>query len=647
MSVFVTVSAQTTPPSSVTIENWFIYYVMNSAQYGIQSDTESMEVAIDGNDVYFNFPNPLNGAAWIKGTIADNTVTFQTGQSMGKATHGGETVYMCGVDGGGNLCDVLFDYDEEKKEFTLHEGIHILVNASATQTDPWAYFSVATVSKETIDPDNGNDIGEDGRVVVPQDATTKDYMLTGQNVNPNNEEQYENLNETVKVAFKGTSVYIQGLCAYDPSAWIKGTVNGNTATFAKRQYVTSYGGKKLYMIGYDGSECDIVFNYSASTGTLQTDLYIFCITGDNDAYQLLTDVALTLKNGDVPEPDPVKPDVVTPPEGLQTTEYLFTATSITKDYDGSWLQEPVKYNVRMGFSGRDVYVQGLCKSLPMAWIKGTRDTSDGELTFASGQYYGELKTPVGIGYDFYFAAANYPTTNPVWLDEGTFAYNASTGVYSSRVLLTLNSSATVINPYEFYAGAKLTKIPDVAATPATPQITNYQAYMVNPQDPNDGYGLVVMEIPVESVTGDPLLTEKLGYRIYFEQHGTQAVYTFKNDRYKDVKDDMTVVPYTYIDYDFYYGGSAFYFYDDLKFAEKIGVQSVYTGGGETHESEIFWYETNIDPAGVDAARMQGLPVGESYTDLQGRSVSSNAKGLLLKTTRMSNGTTKTVKLLRK
>ena len=505
---------------------------------------------------------------------------------------------------------------------------------------------MANVSKEEAAPGD-DDTDENGRVVVPQDATIKDYILTCRNVNPNNEEQYVDEREVVKVAFKGTSIYIQGLCGIDPQAWIKGTVSGSTATFAKRQYVADYVGKKIYMIGYNGAECDMVFNYSTATGALQTDLYLFSISADNDAYQMLTNVALTVKDGDGPDPEPVKPDVVTPPEGLQTSEYLFSATLVTKDYDGSWLQEPLKQNVRLGFNGIKVYLQGLCKQLPYAWIEGIRDASDGEITFASGQYYGEMKTPYGMGYDFYFAAANYPTSNPTWLNEATFTYNTTTGEYASRNLLTLNSSATQINPYEFYAGAKLTKIADVAATPATPSVTDYTPYMVNPNDPTDGYGLLQLNIPVESDAHAPLLTDKLYYQLYIEQNGVQSLYTFRNTLYRDVKEDMTQVPYNYADYDFYLGGTAVYFYDDLKDVKKFGVQSIYTGGNEQHESPISWFDVDADVDGIDAApARQAQPVSESYTDLQGRPVTANGKGLLLKSVRMSDGTVKTVKVIR-
>jgi hypothetical protein len=113
---------------------------------------------------------------------------------------------------------------------------------------------------------------------------------------------------------------------------------------------------------------------------------------------------------------------------------------------------------------------------------------------------------------------------------------------------------------------------------------------------------------------------------------------------------MTLIPY-------YFGGgrdifmaaSAVFFYDDVKDAEKVGVQSVYTGGNETHESEITWCDINTyRAAGIDATKSsKAQPVSESFTDLQGRPIGAATKGLLLKTVRLSDGTLKTVKVVRK
>ena len=633
-TVFTTIYAQTPPPGGATIESWFINYTMTSESNGTVSDTESIEVAIDGQDIYFKFPEPLTGGSWIKGTINGNTATFANGQQMGTSGYYG-TFYLCGLSESG-LCDVVFNYDKEKDIFSLGD-MYLLINSSATKNEAWAYFSVATISKdkqESTDPDTD----ENGRVVVPSDATVKSYLLTGQNVNPNDETQYEDLNETVKVAFKGSNVYIQGLCAYDQTAWIKGTISGSTATFAKRQYMTTYGGKKLYMIGYNGSESDIIFSYNSSTGALATDMYIIYVTADNSAYQLLKNISLSVKNGSTP--DEPEPSLITPPAGLTTTEYTFTALKYTKDpMTGDWVNENLSYNVRLGFSGNDVYLQGLCYELPGAWIKGKRDASDGELTFPSGQYYGK----VFMGY--YFAAANYPTSNPTLRSEALFTYDAQTGNYSTNDLLTLNSSATVMNPYEFYIMGKLTKLADKAATPANPSVKGFVPY--GKQQDGD-YGRILLDIPTVSTTGEGLLTSKLGYQFTLEKNGTQSAYTFEKSRYKNIPADMTIVPYTYADgWDFYLGGTCVYFYDDFKDVTKIGIQSVYTGGGIENKSEMVWFDVqSFVKDGIETIS-DSQPVSETYTDLQGRAVPADTKGLVLKTTRMSDGTVKTVKIIRK
>ncbi|MBR1620783.1 MAG: hypothetical protein IJ669_01515, partial [Prevotella sp.] len=74
-------------------------------------------------------------------------------------------------------------------------------------------------------------------VVLPETATVEDYTLTGKNYfNPEDENGYEDLNETIKIGFDGNDVYIQGLCGYLPEAWIKGVRNGSEVTFESGQF---------------------------------------------------------------------------------------------------------------------------------------------------------------------------------------------------------------------------------------------------------------------------------------------------------------------------------------------------------------------------------------------------------------------------
>lgn len=457
----------------------------------------------------------------------------------------------------------------------------------------------------------------------------------------------ESDSDPINVAIDGNDVYFQLPTPFGFKAWVVGTISGTTATFAKGQLMGKYGDSNVYLAGSAGKDVtDVTFYYDSQSKAFSANCYVLYNTSATEFAPLCSFYPLVIeKEKSTPTPEPeTMPAPVTPPATLTTSEYQFSAINLMPSEEG-WVQEKVCYNVRLGFDGINVYIQGLCRLLPEAWIKGVRDVTDGDLTFTSGQYYGNYN-----GYNFCFAGANFPTTNPTWKDNVDFIYYKTTGEYSfTGGMITLNSSAKTLAPYEYYASCKLTPVKDVAATPAAPSVIDYQPYIQNPSDPNDGYGFFRLDIPVTSTNGEPLMTDKLGYKIYYEISGQSSVYTFTPALYKRLESDLIVVPYNFNDgHDFYIAGSAVYYYDDVKDADKVGVQSVYTGGNETHESEIAWFDIRASLTGVNAAEaVESKVVSESYTDLQGRKVSPSTKGVLLKTTRMSDGTVKTVKVIRK
>ena len=423
---FVTAAnAQTVPPSGATIENWYIFSTFTSGDES-EDVNEAMQVAFDGDDIYFNFPNPIQGNTWMKGTRNGTVVTFSKGQKVG--TYSGLTVYYMGLNSDG-LCDIVFNYDETQKVFTLGE-MYIALNGSLTQNYALGYFSPV--------------------IITAANETDKDaYILTGKNVNPYNESQYEELTEDVKVVVDGNNISIQGLSAFDPTMWLHGTIDGSVATFAKRQSAGTYGTTQLYMIGYDGSECDITFSYDAESGVLVAQQYILCVTSDGNTYQMLTDVVLSPKNG----AQPALPEVVTPPADLQATPYVFTGNKMIYNNEGEYTgYEEVKRNARIGFyNTNEVYIQGLCEQLPEAWVKGT--VSDGafgdkDVTVAAGQFYGQY----GL-YPLYIVAryGNELTDMKFVYDPQTREFKNEGGVY-----MVLNVMPNQPAPIEIYATVSLT-----------------------------------------------------------------------------------------------------------------------------------------------------------------------------------------------
>lgn len=140
--------------STIEQEKWWVgysfHYLDNSGQEKVDTDTEQLDVIFDGDNVSFNFPNPINGNAWMVGTKylgeGPTCYIFPNGQFIGK--YSGENIYYCGANGN-ELINMVFYYDEEAKAFYDFE--HILINSSTTAVSYWGYFSDVVVSKEKPD----------------------------------------------------------------------------------------------------------------------------------------------------------------------------------------------------------------------------------------------------------------------------------------------------------------------------------------------------------------------------------------------------------------------------------------------------------------------------------------------------------------
>ncbi|MBR6339234.1 MAG: hypothetical protein IKR63_03780 [Alloprevotella sp.] len=312
------------------------------------------------------------------------------------------------------------------------------------------------------------------------------------------------------------------------------------------------------------------------------------------------------------------------------------------------------------YAGSKVFLKGL--SGAPGYIEGDVDLLTQTVTIKSGQYLGASEES---GYhEFFFAADTTMAYDDVW-DEWYPEYHfkeqaaLNLDLVSQKVTTQSNREALVVNAgIEFDADLSegeeeeealdgddffsidldnldyATIVPnfivayttpifslftEVAATPATPVITG-----VEPYDPDYGYGLVYVIIPTEDVDGNFINPEKLSYRMYFDDE--QVV--FSADDYTNLPIDVDEIPYTFdddYDLDFYQGEFWIsYFADGM---DKIGIQSVYRGGDEEHESEIAWYQMT-----EDGIRLVGTTPAEASAktyDLQGRLVKNAGKGLYI------------------
>ena len=253
--------------------------------------------------------------------------------------------------------------------------------------------------------------------------------------------------------------------------------------------------------------------------------------------------------------EPAGPEVVTPPDGIEAVEYAMTFTNSSNSTES----KPVNVAV----DGNDVYFQGMSKYIPDAWVKGTK--SDNIVTFEGNQYMGEYS-----GYESYF----------FYTGTTTFTYDPDADTYSAtgQVFGVLGGQYYDGN----YTDPVLNRVVETAATPANPAITNLQ---------NGNYGYyITFNVPLEDTEGNPLVSSKLSYEIFTDiEHDVQPL-TFTPATHSKLTEDMTIIPYGFTEgYDFY--ANQIYL-NNLYSASwnKIGIKSIYTGGGETHETEVQWYD---------------------------------------------------------
>ena len=403
----------------------------------------------------------------------------------------------------------------------------------------------------------------------------------------------EDFSTTLNVAVDGDDLYIQGFGkdAGLSDSWVKGTKDTDGVyTFPSAQDLGATSSYRIFLIGYNdetGEVEDPQLKYDAASGNY---VFLNCFVAnarytDRSYYYSHFHAGSTISGkGEVDE-------VVTPPANLVTEEYTFKGTDVFAD-EGA--DASVARTVKVGFSGNEVYVQGLSEVLPNAWVKGT--VADNVITFRTGQQLGDYNA-----YTLYFVGyANGATTHYVC------TYDATAGVITgpASVNLGINIYKDQISRslFESYSGVTITKIVEKAATPAAPEIGNLH-YTV--------YGNYIdFTINTVDTDGDGLLSDKLSYKLlYKDDLGTQHDVTLTTENYQNLTSDLTEIPYGYQDtedgYDIY--TDVIYLNMDISGWSQIGVQSIYKGGGESHESEIVWYDVTY-PYTVEAPTSQTAAV---------------------------------------
>ncbi|MBQ6724474.1 MAG: hypothetical protein IJQ84_08210 [Paludibacteraceae bacterium] len=253
--------ADETPLASGTFYTVGGTFKFNSADH--TADMPSIEVAVSGANIAivglaYYFPEGT-----VTGTISGNTITIPSGQLLGSDDYGPE--YLVGTNDGSTVCDIVFTYDPEEQTLEA-ETYYILESASATEVQPYAYWILPVFS--AVKPE------EPELVELPEGATVVEYTMDYSE--ENDEEELVSNAKTINVAVVGDQVYFQGMSAYLPEAWVVGTKEGNTITFAAVQYVGTYSGMTSFFFYED----EAIFTYDAAKDTYTAEGEIYGVLGN-------------------------------------------------------------------------------------------------------------------------------------------------------------------------------------------------------------------------------------------------------------------------------------------------------------------------------------------------------------------------------
>ncbi|MBQ8452606.1 MAG: hypothetical protein IJ539_02385 [Prevotella sp.] len=599
---------------------------LNASTPTEQTGVMSMVFAED-NVVYIE--DPVSEHAynrWVRGTLSDDgtTVTLPLGQYID---------YIQSFDMALALNVLYYDDtqntfipDEEATEITYTiNGDNVVLNGTSRQRILGTVYKPFRDFMELDGQWTGT--GDYQSVYTPFDgeACTPPAGLETESLKMNASMfgglDWEQLTTDVSIGEDATGFYLQGITTYIPKAWIKGSRSGDTITFPSGQFIGTCNGVPFYVVGariIDGSYTvsDITFEDDGK-GTLTSKDYIFITTEKDQLVYVVYYLGVTLSNK--------ADELVSVPDDLEPATYL---VNFQYHPQGSnTLSRTTKF-IKVATHDGSLFVKGLWAQTPDGWARG--DIDGDQLTFDLPQYLGTYDNEHGLVYPFYLIGFNTETGE--LLPKVTLHYDSATGtIDKASAGLGISINKTSFLAVQEYYNPVFTKFNDVPAVPSRPVITDF-----NGTDEKSAY--ITVNINGRSLNGTLIDPEQLGYQFYTDIEQDVQPFVLTTDRFERLTEDMTVIPYLFIDndeqgYDIVYLDEhtrKVYLNTDPTVINRIGVQTVYTGGGEERRSDIVWKELK-DYTGIDttlSVDTESQPVHPAY-NLQGQRVAPGYKGIVV------------------
>lgn len=461
------------------------------------------------------------------------------------------------------------------------------------------------------------------------EGTDESYIM---NVTENTfwgDENVEGYKMTVRRSEDGTKIYFSNLTPgfngdenTEGYSWVEGNVNGNDITIPAGQVLYKTDVQVLYLEVVTVDELGQVKDFLNEVHfTIDGEKIV---QADNSLRVSVFDDAETAEEAGFFifmnnfEMQPIS-DIATftPPADAEVEQWMLTSDS------GSRF-------VSVARSGNDVYIAGLSSMAPDDYVQGT--IADGKLTIKSGyiltsnamKYIRLIGAREGEPDEFGFPQLVMIPTYEFDVNEAgdSFTLNPAGDYIVEASYFNFNMLDGISNVKIFrYAG-------DVAATPATPEITMW----------SEADGLIQFTIPCTDVDGNFINPEKLTYRVYLD--GEPHVFT--PDAYFYLEAPMTDIPYGFTDYyDIYTNGDQKTIYLHAPAFATVEIESTYTVDGDARTS------ARAEMSGIDNINAEkSAIVSESFTDLLGRTVSRPTPGaVLIKTTLRADGTRTSAKFI--
>lgn len=578
-----------TPPEDLQCED---YVLMAS---GIDDNIISglLSVGFSGNDVYVQGLCPDMPDSWIKGKVNGNKIMFGRGQFFGKA-RGVFSMYFEGFDPiTKKLCDVVFDYDAEKK--TMSTDQVILINDNDETLSPFETLSNAKFLKvnETVGIPSTPHID---RIFVSRIGDPTRLLFTIPLVDTNG-----NAMDASKLSF---IIYSDKHHEMSPCTLKKSDYTAIEEDMTEIPYLYS-DNKNIYTC-----DIDLLMDYSDWTRIGVKAIY----KGGGESRQS------AVGWHSLEEPD-------TLPAGVVAKEYMLNVENLDN------YNENVFRNAKVAVDGENVYISGLASRFPDTWVKGT--VKDNVVTVKGDKYLGEYVVPETREVQHYYF-------NP----EGDvdFEYNHDDEIYTTwtyKVEYAGEANETGLTTCDNYEDAEITLIDDGPKMPEFPKMDSFDM---------NAWGEYSVSFYVYPYVDEDefLMTSKLSYELFVDKgDGKETPYEFKSYFY-DLDSDMTIIPYGFRSYNGRISHKGEYHTVllnayDMATWKRIGVKAIYTGGDETNETPIRWMFIHPGVSGIDEVGTEVADV--VYYDMQGRRANAATKGILIKRTRMADGTVKTVKVL--